>query len=145
MARGTWQGSGTWQTSGGPDIGDVALIFAVCAIAGVVVEVVLSIIVWIAVALGIVTALAVSLLIWRLRGVSVRKARYDAAYTAAFDRYRESRTVTATVTPPQVSQGTRAPAIENHYHIHFDPADREAARIIRTVLPGMTGEIITEE
>jgi NADH:ubiquinone oxidoreductase subunit 6 (subunit J) len=48
-----------------------------------------------------------------------------------------SRTVadlTATVIP-QVTQGTPAPAIENHYHIHLDPADREAARLIRQALP----------
>ena len=47
--------------------------------------------------------------------------------------------LTATVTP-QVTQGTTPPAIVNNYHIHFDPADREAARIIRTALPGIAGE-----
>lgn len=55
----------------------------------------------------------------------------------------EPATLTATVIP-QVSQGTTAPAIENHYHIHFDPADREAARIIRTALPGLSGAITNE-
>jgi len=51
-------------------------------------------------------------------------------------------TLTATVTP-QVRQGT-PPAIEQHVHFHFDPADREAARIIRQSLPEMAGDAITE-
>lgn len=53
-------------------------------------------------------------------------------------------TLTATVIP-QVSQPAQAPALEQHVHFHFDPADHEAARIIRTALPGLSGAIITEE
>ena len=134
MSRGTWQGSGTWQ-SGGPDLGDIGLIFAVCAAAGVVVEVVLSIIVWIAVALGIASALAVVGLVWWVRGKPAREARFTAALAAQ----RQAHAVTATVTP-QVTQETR-PAIVNNYYITIDPASREAAGIIRQALPGPAGDI----
>jgi hypothetical protein len=115
--HGTFQG----QTSG-PDLGDVALIFAVCAVAGVVAEVVLSVIVWIAIGLGVVTALAVAGLVWWLRGARAREARFAAALAAQ----RERPALTATVTP-QVSQGTTAPAIEQHVHYHYHAAGQEAA------------------
>lgn len=121
--KGTWQGSGTWQTSG-PDLGDVGLIFVVVAAAGVVVEVVLSIIVWIAVALGIVSALAVALLVWRLRGKPGREARFAAAIAAQ----RERATLTATAVP-QVSRAA-TPAIEQHVHYHYHAADGQAVPAI---------------
>jgi hypothetical protein len=70
-------------------------------------------------------------------------ARREAAFAAHLAARRPVK-LTATATP-QVGKGTTAPAIENHYHVHFDPADREAVRIIRTALPGMAGDIATEE
>ena len=135
MARGTWQGSGTWQSSG-PDFGDVALIFAVCVVAGVVVEVVLSVIVWIAIGLGILigAAIVAVVLVWR------RTRQREAAYEAS---PQHQRLIAATVTP-QVIQGTPPSAVINNYYIRIDPADRESARIIRQ-LPGIAGGIISEE
>jgi hypothetical protein len=52
--------------------------------------------------------------------------------------------VTATVIP-QASQGTQAPAIENHVHFHFDPGDPEAAQFIRSALSGQPGSAITSK
>ena len=127
MSRGTWQGSGTWQTSG-PDLGDVGLIFAAVAAAGVVVEVVLSIIVWIAVALGIASALAVAGLIWWLRGKPAREARFAAAIAAQ----RQAPALTATAVPLPADR-REAPAIEPprelHVHFHGLTSDQIAAVI----------------
>ena len=51
-------------------------------------------------------------------------------------RREQDRAVLAATVIPQVTEGTAPPAIVNNYHIHFGPADREAARIIRQALPG---------
>lgn len=56
----------------------------------------------------------------------------------------EPAIMAATVTP-QVTRGTSAPAIEQHIHFHFDPDDREAARIIRQAIPGPAGDAATRE
>lgn len=59
---------------------------------------------------------------------------------------RHAREVPAAVTATVIPQAPAPPAIVNNYYIRFGPADREAARIIRTALPGDAGEkIITEE
>ena len=63
-----------------------------------------------------------------------REARYAASRSLLYARSEAVPAVTATATL-QVSQGT-VPAIENHIHYHFDPADREAARIIRQAFAG---------
>ena len=83
-------------------------------------------------------ALAVSAVVALMRWGDRREARHMAEHPLLVTR-AESASVTTTVTP-QVSRGASVPAIENHYHIHLDPADREGARIIRTALPGMAGE-----
>ena len=82
--------------------------------------------------------LAVAAVVALMRWADRRDARHAARYRLLVNR--EAPTLTATVTP-QVSQGTAAPAIEQHVHFHFDPADREAAPIIRTALPGIAGDI----
>ena len=60
--RGTWQGSGTWKTSG-PDFDGLVVPVVLVAIAVAVVEFILSIIVWLAVASGVVPVLAAAGLI----------------------------------------------------------------------------------
>lgn len=126
--RGKWQGSGTFQTG---DDGIQAV--AYCLVAGVLVLAgaswVLRHMLWIAIPAGAVLVVAAGGLVWWLRGAARRKARYDAAYTAAFARERESRAVTATATSPQVSQGT-LPAIEYHVHHHYYADGQDAARAI---------------
>ena len=138
--KGTWQGSGTWQTSG-PDLGDVGLVLVAVAAAGVVVEVVLSIIVWIAVALGIASALAVVALVWRLRGKPAREARFAAAIAAqrqvpkSAERLRISappaRQLPAEVRPHLEDPGRPAlePAREVHLHLNVSP--EQLAAILR--------------
>jgi hypothetical protein len=124
MARGTWQGAGTWQSSG-PDLDGLIVPVVIAAVFVAVVEFVLSIIVWLAVAAGIVLVIAAGGLIWWLRGAPKRKAEYAALYAAAFEAHRA---VTATATP-QVTQGTAPPAIEYHVHHHY-AAGQEPARVI---------------
>jgi hypothetical protein len=72
-------------------------------------------------------------------------ARREAAY-AASPRHQALigavPSVAASVRP-QVAGGT-VPAIENHYHVHFNGADAEYARAVVRQLPGMAGDI-TEE
>jgi hypothetical protein len=136
MSRGTWQGSGTWQTSG-LDLGAATGPAVLVVIAAAAVTVIAQIIVWLAVITGILVlaGAAVLVLVWR------HTKRREAAYEAS---PQHQQLIGAKVTP-QVSQGTPAPSIVNNYYIRIDPADREAARIIRTALPGMAGDIITEE
>ena len=138
--RGSWQGSGTWQTSG-PDLGGLVVPVVIAVVVVAVVEFILSIIVWLAVAAGVVLVLAAAGLIWWLRGAPKRKAEYAALYAAAFEARRPVQTVTATVIP-QVQQPAQ-PEIHNHgpqFHF-YGAASPEAVRVIRQALPG---EAITE-
>ena len=142
MSRGTWQGSGTFQTGNGTEA------VAYCLVAGFLIMAgaswVLRHMLWIVVPAGIVLAAGASGLIWWLRGAARRKARYAAAYAEAFARHRAARTVTATVTP-QVSDGT-PPAVENHYHVHHHYASVPETAAMLTALPGKAGaQAITEE
>jgi hypothetical protein len=81
-------------------------------------------------ACGVLAVAAVAAL---MRWADRRDARHAARYPLMVTR-EAPPTLTVTVTP-QVSPGTSSAAIEQHIHFHFDPADREAARIIRTALP----------
>ena len=92
----------------------------------IIVEWILSIIVWLAVAAGVVLVLAAAGLIWWLRGAPKRRAEYAALYAAAFEARRQ---VTATATP-QVSSSS-PPAIEQHVHYHYHAVGgQEPARVI---------------
>ena len=132
-------GAHTHGHGGGLDLLAVAGPVAIAVAVVIVVEFILSIIVWLAIALGVVLVLAAAGLIWWLRGAPKRKAEFDAAYAAAFEARRPARTVTATVIP-QVQQPEQ-PAIELHYHSHYHAAPESPARI---VIPGTAGDAITE-
>ena len=95
----------------------------------VIVEWILSVIIWIAIALGVLLVIAAAVLVWWLRGKSARQAAWADRYATAFDGLRQPQTVTATV-PPQVDAGVR-PAIEQHVHYHLHLADsRDPARVV---------------
>ena len=70
--------------------------------------------------------------------------RREAAFARALAVRSQPATLTATVTP-QVTYA-KPPAVEQHvhYHVHVAAAP-EAARVIRTALPGTAGDKITEE
>jgi hypothetical protein len=147
--RGTWQGSGTWQSSG-PDLDGLIVPVIIAAVFVAVVEFVLSIIVWLALAAGIVLVLAVAaLVVWRVKAAPKRRAA-EAAITAAFVREAEARraerAITGTVLP-QVSWPDQ-PAITNNYgpqfHIHGPDAEAQLARVIRSALPGQAGGPVPE-
>jgi len=87
--------------------------------------------------------LAVAAVVALMRWTDRRDARHVAERPLLVTREAPASRLTATVTP-QVTQGTSAPAVEQHVHFHFDPADREAARIIRQAIPGLAGDVITE-
>jgi len=130
MTKGTWKGSGTFQTG---DDGVQTMTY--CLVAGVLLIAaaywVLHHMLWIAIPAAVILA---ALAWWRL-GAAKREARKSAAYAVAFARAREAGAVTATVTP-QVSQGT-SPAIEQHIHYHYHVADGlEPARVVKgEILP----------
>ena len=132
--RGTWQGSGTWQ-SGGPDLGGLVVPVVIAAVAVAVAEFVLSIIVWLAIAAGVVLVLAAAGLIWWLRGAPKRRAAYDAAYHAAFEAHRPAQTVTTTVLPqvPQRFEAPERPAIgpAREVHLHLTVPPDQLAAIMR--------------
>jgi hypothetical protein len=142
--RGTWQGSGTWQSSG-PDLGGLLVPVVLVAVVVAVVEFILSIIVWLAIAAGIVLVLVAAGVVWWLRGAPKRKAEYAALYAAAFEARRPAQTVSATVAP-QV-RWPEQPAVTNNYgpQFHFSGPDAEAqmARVIRSAI--RAGEAITRE
>lgn len=128
--RGTWQGSGTWQTSG-PGAGLVlAVAAAVVALA----------------ALGWLLAR----LWWLLAGTAVLAAAGIAGYIAllrwasrhdtrpAMDLPAAARAVPAAA-EPQVVPAPQLPAIENHvhYHVHVTSAPEAAGAF--TAIPGPSG------
>jgi hypothetical protein len=134
MARGTWQGSGTWQTTG-DGFAKPVLIGAGSLGALLVVEWVASHAVEVLAVTAACGALAVAAVVALMRWGDRRERRHAIEHPFLTVRPAPA-TLTATVIP-RVSQGTAAPAIEQHIHFHFDPADREAARVIRTALPGL--------
>ena len=87
-------------------------------------------------------ALAVAAVIALMRWGDRREARHAIEHPFLVTRGEPLPTVTATVTP-QAIQGA-LPAIVNNYYIRIDPGSQEAARIIRTAIPGMAGDAITE-
>ena len=130
--RGTWQGSGTWKSSG-PDLDGLVVPVVLVAVAVAVVEFILSIIVWLAVAAGVVLVLAAAGLIWWLRGAPKRKAEVAALLAARHEAL-------AATARPQVTYAP-APAVEQHVHYHYHAAPDSPARI---VIPGTAGDAITE-
>ena len=87
--KGTWQGSGTWQTSG-PDLTGLIIPAAIVGVAVAVVMVVMQFIVWILAFLGVVLVLGAGLLTWWLLTQPARKARWAEAYRAAFAAREEA-------------------------------------------------------
>ena len=142
MARGTWQGSGTWQTSGGS--GGVMLTGAIALVAVGAVEWIAARVFWILGATALFFVLAVAAVLWLMRLGARREARHAAEHPFLTTRETSAPALTATAIP-QVTQGTTPPAIVNNYYIRIDPADREAARIIRQAIPGPAVDAITAE
>lgn len=139
MARGTWQGSGTWQTSGGGGGGALALIVAAVLIgSGAVAAVVRAlelILVILGCAAGLTIVLCVAWAIWQ--------ARQDRP-----GRPIEARPVVQLPPEPrpQLEESHKpaiGPAREVHLHIHVADA-AQAAAIIRTAIPGTAGDATTE-
>ena len=117
--------------------GSVAPVLAFAAFCGV--DWVVTHIVEVAIVSATCGVLAVAAMVALMRWADRRDARHVAMGPLMVTRAAAAPVVTARVIP-QVSQGTAPPAIVNHYHVHFDPADREAARIIRQALPGLAGD-----
>ncbi len=137
MARGTWQGSGTWKTTSG---GGLVLIIIVLILAGS----------------GAASAAASALVTVLLIAAGVIVLAITGGVGWLVYRARQPRPQLP-VTPPLVYQVSPAaaqrleaprplaiePPREIHIHIHTaDPA--EAAAIIRTALPGTSRDAITE-
>ena len=100
-------------------------VFGVAWVAEYIIEVAI-----VSAACGVLSVAAVvALMKWGER----RDARHAAIWPLLVNREVPAPVLTATVLP-QASEGTAAPAIENRYRIRYDPADREAARIIRDAI-----------
>jgi hypothetical protein len=107
---------------------------------------------WIGGTVFVALALAVAASMWLQAWTDRREARFAAAHgilsRADVILPQRVRAVAAAAEigkaiadlPPSAGR----PAIEQHVHFHFDPADREAARIIRTALSRPSGDAITE-
>ena len=143
MARGTWQGGGTWQTQTGGGGGPVLIVVIVAAAA-----------IGSGAASAAVSALEViAIVIACRRGRRARRhraARVPGALGGAQCQDGRSRPGRCTSYPVRAAPGMSSehkPAIEppREIHLHFhvtDPA--EAAEIIRQALPGTAGDAITE-
>lgn len=127
MTRGTWQGSGTFQTSDDGAMTGVLALVGVGVLAASVLEWVVAHAWEIIAVTGGCGVLAVVGAIALLRWTGRREATGALVYKAAFDRQREAL---AAAPKPQLTQGT-VPAIEYHVHHHHHYADsREPSRII---------------
>jgi len=141
MSRGTWQGSGTWQTTGGGRGGGLVLAVIAAAVllgsgaASAIASAVVTIAIIVAVVLVLAAAGVVACLVYR--------TRQDGP----------GRPIAAPVvrqlppaTPPALEESSKpaiGPGREIHLHFHIaDPA--EAAAIIRTAIPGPAGDATTE-
>lgn len=127
MSRGTWQGSGTWQTSGPDFTGLLVPVVLIGAAAGVAMFV-LEFIWYIVAALAVFTVAFAAAFIWAVRTRPTRTAEPGRRGIAlvGYTPLPEAK--------PEVTPGT-APAIENHYHVHHHYADsRERPGI--PVIPG---------
>jgi hypothetical protein len=122
MARGTWQGGGTWQTSGGGGLVLVIIVAALAVGSGAVTAAVHALEVAVIV-LGAVIGLAV------LGGVAllVYRARSDRPQAAS---ERVPRADVPSAQRPELSANHK-PAIEPpQLHLHIDGADPEVIAAI---------------
>lgn len=131
MARGTWQGSGTWQTtsSGG---GVAVVVIAVIVLGSGAMTAALSALAVVIVAVAAVIALAVAtfaVILWR------KYRRQESAVVAQLQASREARAIER-VSRPQVV-ASQAPAIEQHVHYHVHVGEgQETPRVIRGQIAG---------
>jgi hypothetical protein len=147
MARGTWQGSGTWQTSG-PGLGPLAAAAGIAVVVIGALEWLLARIWWLIGGTAVLAAAAIAAYIALARWTDRREARFadrrrtELAAQAAAELPHRPR-------PAAVEAAPQPPAIVNHYHgpqitIYGRDGEEAAARIIRQALPGTAGEAITE-
>ncbi len=137
MARGTWSGSGTWQSSGG-GAGIAVAVLVLLAIGSGAASAVASALAVILIVVAVVLVLAVTVVV-----VVLWRRTSAPAWTPVPAVREDRRTLTATAAP-QVTQATAPPVIQNHLHIHVADA-AQAAALIRTALPGTAGEPSQEE
>lgn len=139
MARGTWQGGGTWQTSGGSGGLALAVIIAAIAIGSGAASAAASALVTIVIAVACVLGAAVlGAAAWL-----VHVARRDRPGQLAAGH--QAHELPGVPRPGLEAPGRLAlePGRELHLHIHVaDPAD--AAAIIRQAIPGPSGDALTE-
>jgi hypothetical protein len=135
--KGTWQGSGTWQTSG-LDVGGLVAAAAAIAAACWAAEVVLQLLWYIVAVLGaaiVGTVLAV---------VAVQRRVHQHAAMLEATRPARLEAVTGRAVTTQAP-----PAIVNNYgpqiHVYGDRGEQAAARIIRQAIPGTAGDPYTKE
>jgi hypothetical protein len=149
--RGTWQGGGTWQGSGG---GGLVLVVVIAALAiGAAPAAASALVTIVAIVTGCVIGLAVlggaALLVYRARSEGRRRTIAAPAVSRIGSAPRPELSKTYKAGAPEIGNGIadlRAIEPPREIHIHFhvtDPA--EAAAIIRTALPGTAGGAITEE
>ncbi len=140
MTRGTWQGSGTWQTSGGPDLRGLIPVAVVVGVVYAVAEIVLELIWYIA-------AFLAAVIIGVVVGAVLLRRR-TCAHAAVLEASRPARLAAAT-TRPQVTATVPAPtAIVNHYgpqfHIYGAKGQDAATLLIRKALGGQAEDAFTE-
>lgn len=132
MSKGTWQGSGTFQTDGGPDPAVVlAVLIGVLLIGGsgaALISAISSVLVIAAIVIGVLVVAGAAALVLLWRATRRREARY-----AVSERHQRIMATVAEITAePQVTQRVPLPAVEQHVHHHYYGADAQPAfRVVR--------------
>jgi hypothetical protein len=136
--KGTWQGSGTWQTSGGGSGAALrAMLYAVLgAVAFAAACWLLARLWWVLGGLLLAVAAVAAVIRWLIRAQEHREAMHAARCPFGLAQ-RAPAAVTAQAMPAALTSGD--------LHLHFHDADAErAAAIIRHALPGTAGDADTE-
>jgi hypothetical protein len=141
MARGTWQGSGTWQTSG-PDLGPLAALAGIAVVVIGALEWLLARIWWLIGGTVLLVAVAAAAFVALSRWTERREARF-----AAQRRAQLAERAAAELPRPQRPAVEAAPqtVITGGTHIWLgNMPDAAQAAIIRKALPGTAGDATTD-
>lgn len=138
--KGTWQGSGTWQTSGGGSGAALrAVLYAVLGCVAIAAACwLLARLWWVLGGLLLAVVSVAAVIRWLIRAQERREAMHAARRPFGLAQQQAPAAMTAQAMPAALTSGD--------LHLHFHDADAErAAAIIRQALPGPAGDAITEE
>jgi len=136
MARGTWQGSGTWQTTNSSGrvlvLAAVGVVLILADSVAAIVQAVMELVIAVAASAVVLGALAVVGVVWLTRRNACQDAGVAEMLTARREQFAARREAAALAarTAREVPQEAPPAAIEQHYHVHFHAAPEPARAVI---------------